>query len=73
MKPHETNHVVAAHAIFEKFVTKSGCMQRRRQHLRKKDGLFVQLVLLPMNTKKKDIQALINKNLVEARKKRSAF
>jgi hypothetical protein len=36
---------------------------------KKKDGIFLPLVLLPMNTKKKDIRALINESLLESGEK----
>jgi hypothetical protein len=69
MKPYETDHVVATRAIFHKYIIGCGCIQPHRQHLHKRDGLFIPLVLLPMNTKKKEVLGLINQSLVEAREK----
>ena len=37
--------------------------------MRKKDGVMVPLVLLPMNAKKKDIQKLVNDSLIAAGEK----
>jgi hypothetical protein len=67
LRPHETNHVASARAILQKYIKGCGCIQPHRQHFRKRDGVFVPLVLLPMNTKKKDIRNLINQSLQELR------
>jgi hypothetical protein len=63
LKPHETNHVAVARAILQKYIKGYGCIQPHRQHFRKRDGVFIPLVLLPMNTRKKDIRNLINQSL----------
>jgi hypothetical protein len=63
LKPHETNHVAAARAILQKYIRGCRCIQPHRQHFRKRDGVFIPLVLLPMNTRKKDIRNLINQSL----------
>jgi hypothetical protein len=52
--------------MFQKYINGCGCIQPHRQHFNKKEGAFCPLVLLPMNTKKKDIRALINDSLLEA-------
>ena len=69
LKPHETNHIAVVRVILYKYIKGCGCMQPHRQHYHKKDGLFVTLVLLPMNTKKKDIRGLVNQSLIEAGEK----
>jgi hypothetical protein len=69
LKPHETNHIAAACAILHKYIKGCGCTQPHCQHYRKRDGLFIPLVLLPMNTKKKDVQGLVNQSLIEAGEK----
>jgi hypothetical protein len=55
MKPHETYHVAIARALFQKYINGCGCIQPHRQHFQKKEETFIPLVLLPTNTKKKDI------------------
>jgi hypothetical protein len=69
LKPHETNYIATTRAILYKYIGGCGCTQPHRQYYHKRDGIFVPLVLLPMNTKKKDIRSLINQSLMEARKK----
>jgi hypothetical protein len=69
LKPHETDHVATARVVFQKYISGCGCPQPHRQHYQKKDGIFLPLVLLPMNTKKNDIRALINESLLELREK----
>ena len=64
LKPQESTHVTTARAIFRKYVSGCGCTQPHRHHMRKKDGVMVPLVLLPMNAKKKDIQKLVNDSLI---------
>jgi hypothetical protein len=66
MKPHETDHVAIARALFQKYINGCGCTQPHRQHFQKGEGTFIPLVLLPMNTKKRDIRALINDSLLES-------
>jgi hypothetical protein len=55
--------------MFQKYINGCGCIQPHWQHFNKKEGAFCPLVLLPMNTKKKDIRALINDSLLEAGQK----
>jgi hypothetical protein len=55
--------------VFKKYINGCGCIQPHRQHFCKREGTFLPLVLLPMNTKKKDIQALINASLLESGEK----
>jgi hypothetical protein len=69
LKSHEADHVATAHVVFQKYISGCGCPQPHRQHYQKKDGIFLPLVLLPMNTKKKDIRALINESLLESGEK----
>ena len=52
--------------ILQKYIKVCRYIQPHRQHFRKKDGVFVPLVLLPMNTKNKDIWNLINQSLQES-------
>ena len=66
LKPHEADHVGTAHVVFQKYINGCGCAQLHQQHYQKKDGIFLPLVLLPMNTQKKDIQTLINESLYES-------
>jgi hypothetical protein len=56
--------------MFKKYINGCGCIQPHRQHFHKREGTFLPLVLLPMNTKKKDIQALINDSLLELDEKK---
>jgi hypothetical protein len=53
LKPHETEHAAIAHTVFKKYINGCGCTQPHRQHFCKREGTFLPLVLLPMNTKKK--------------------
>jgi hypothetical protein len=69
LKYHETDHVAITRAMFQKYINGCGCTQPHRQHFNKKEGTLCPLVLLPMNTKKKDIRALINDSLLEAYQK----
>jgi hypothetical protein len=69
MKPHEVDHVAIARAVLKKYINGCGCLQPYRQHFRKRDGTFLPLVLLPMNTKKKNIRSLINESLCESGEK----
>ena len=69
LKSHESTHVTTACAIYQKYVSGCGCTQPHRQHLRKKDGVMVPLVLLPMNAKKKDIRKLVNDSFIAIGKK----
>jgi hypothetical protein len=65
LKPHEADHVATARTVFQKYISGCGCPLPHQQHYQKKDGIFLPLVLLPMNTKKTDIWALINESLLE--------
>jgi hypothetical protein len=69
LKPHETDHVAIARAVFQKYINGCGCIQPHRQHFCKREGTFLPLVLLPMNTKKKDVRALINASILESGEK----
>jgi hypothetical protein len=69
LRPHEIDHVAIARAVFQKYINGCGCIQPHRQHFCKREGTFLLLVLLPMNTKKKDVRALINANLLESGEK----
>jgi hypothetical protein len=69
MKPHEADHVAIARAVLKKYINECGCPQPHRQYFRKRDGTFLPLVLLPMNTKKKNIRSLVNESLCESGEK----
>jgi hypothetical protein len=69
MKPHEADHVAIARTVLKKYINGCGCPQPHRQHFRKRDGTFLPLLLLPMNTKKKNIRSLINESLCESGEK----
>ena len=45
----------AMESVFEKYVTEIGCTQPHRQCRRRSDNQMVPLILLPMNTRRKDV------------------
>ncbi len=65
LRQHDTMHVVIAHALFQRYIKRYGCVQPHRQHFMKTNMKFIPLILLPINTKKKDIHALINDHLLK--------
>jgi hypothetical protein len=69
LKPHETDHVAIARVVFQKYINGCGCIQPHRQHFCEREGTFLSLVLLQMNTKKKDVRALINASVLESGRK----
>jgi hypothetical protein len=70
-KSHETDHNTIARAKIHKYIMECGCTQPHWQHYCKRDRVFVLLVLLPMHTKKRDIQSLINQSLTKAMEKKN--
>ena len=61
----EESHVGMARVLLKKYIEGCGCPQPHRPKVRRKEDVFdtIPTVLLPMNTRKLDILALINEEL----------
>ncbi len=49
--------------IFERFVKEAGCAQPHRQCRRRSDNEMMPLVLLPVNTTRKDVFRVVSTNV----------
>ena len=61
--PHTSLGVQVMKTIFERFVKEAGCIQPHRQCRRKNDNEMVSLVLLPVNTTRKDVFHTMSTNV----------